>query len=242
MAVHRLLRRQTSLTWLLPCFPQWEFLQSLPMWSEPPVFAFQNSPSPGRVSVVTLSHPMGFVCRTEVLAHSPSPALQPLWGCTPEVAGMVLWSSPQLPCQPVGQELPSPASLHPGRTDTIPMGTAEKLFRTELRLPCAAGEPRMPLLPAAHPALQPPNAPLPAGLPLTMATHSACLLFSLCGLKLFLCPTTAIWRQPVTPISPIQKQTKPGLLSIHHGTVSGALGLARVLKLLKEEGSVRAGS
>lgn len=33
-------------------------LQSIPMQSVPPVFAFQKSPSPRRVSVVTLSDPM----------------------------------------------------------------------------------------------------------------------------------------------------------------------------------------
>lgn len=119
-------------------------------------------------------------------------------------------SSPQLPCQPMGQELPSPESLRPGRTDPTPMGTVQKLFRTELRLPCAAGEPRMPLLPAAHPALQPPNTALPAGLPLTMGTHGACLLFSLCGLKLFLCPTTGISNSVSHPSVPSKRRPSQG--------------------------------
>lgn len=64
-------------------------LQSIPMQSVPPVFALQKAPSPRRVSMVTLSDPMWVICRIEVLVHSPFPALQQFWLCTPEAAGVL---------------------------------------------------------------------------------------------------------------------------------------------------------
>lgn len=64
-------------------------LQSIPMRSVPPVFAFQKSPSPCRVSVVTLSNPMWVICRIEVLMHIPFRAPQQFRLCTAEAAGVL---------------------------------------------------------------------------------------------------------------------------------------------------------
>lgn len=82
-------------------------LQSIPMRSVPPVFAFQKSPSPCRVSVVTLGEPMWVICRIEVAGalSLPSPAaVLPLHTRSCWCAAVtVTFSSAQLPRRRAGQ-------------------------------------------------------------------------------------------------------------------------------------------